>query len=67
MKVRQVSLESVENPGKMRVVWTNEIEGFGLGAVVSLKGESERFKVTGYYEPELDKADIKHGWHVGGL
>lgn len=39
MKVRQVSLESVENPGKMRVVWTNEIEGFGLGAVVSLKGE----------------------------
>jgi hypothetical protein len=64
MLMKQVSLSL----GKRRMVtWIESDERLIEGAIVSMKGSSDQWRVDAVYTPVIEKKDINRNWHVGGL
>ena len=77
---RQCELEMVTQPkdfdgGDMlckrrsvfRLCWINIPSNAKVGSIISLAGWDHFFVINKIYDPAIERAEIKHGWKVGGL
>ncbi len=78
--MKQYKLEMVSDPkdfdggtmlckrlGIHHIAWIDEAPELKRGDIISLKGRECLFVVDEIFDTELEKADIKRGWKVGGL
>ena len=62
--MKQVSLK---RKNENQIVWVDKEDQIKKGSIISLKGETEKWRVEEIYLPSLDKQEINRNWHVGGL
>jgi hypothetical protein len=62
MKQIEVSKKNIK-----RIVWTDEDVLLKKGNIIRFKNENDFWNIDNVYEPSMNKGEIKHGWHVGGL
>ena len=52
---------------QFQMVWVDRESEIKKGSIVSLKGESEKWKIVDIYHPQINKKEINRDWKVGGL
>jgi hypothetical protein len=63
----QCDLVSLDRPGTRTTMWLNRPGDFRVGSVVSLRGETEKWKVLRKGADRRPKESLNKEWAVGGL
>lgn len=65
--MKQVQLESYDNPGKHTTCWLDDITSKDVGKRITFKDGTELWTIKHVGSHDLDKSDVRKTWNVGGL